>query len=64
MTIKELKKGEYFTLKAIENPTESQVWVRGEYDRETRKYECYKWADVNHTHEYAGTKEIYIDFTF
>lgn len=31
-TIKDLKRGEYFTLSSIEEPRESQVWVRGEYN--------------------------------
>ena len=28
-TISNLKKGEFFTLKPIENPTESQVYISG-----------------------------------
>lgn len=37
-TIKQLKYGEYFTLKEIEFPKENQVWIRDEYDREERAY--------------------------
>jgi len=62
--IKDLKKGEYFTLKQIDEPKESQVYVRGEYDKSERKYECYKWDDVNNTRFYKGEKEVYTDFTF
>lgn len=62
--IKDLKKGEYFTLKQIDEPKESQVYVRGEYDKSERKYECYKWDDVNNTRFYKGDKEVYTGFTF
>ena len=62
--IKDLKKGEYFTLKEISEPKESQVYVRGEYDKSERKYECYKWDDVNNTRFYKGDKEVFTDFTF
>lgn len=64
MTIKELKKGEYFTLKPIENPTENQVWVRGDYDKSSKKYCCYKFSDICADREFKGDKEIYTEFTF
>lgn len=63
-TIKDLKKGEYFTLNPIEEPQESQVWVRGEYIPEAKAYSTYKWADTNHEVLRKGNKEVYIDFTF
>jgi hypothetical protein len=46
-TIKSLKQGEYFTLKQIEEPKESQVYVKGDYDRSMKMYSCYKFDDVN-----------------
>ena len=64
MKIKEMKKGEFFTVKAINNPTEKQVWVRGEYDKSERKYECYKWDDVCSTRLFKGDKEVFTGFTF
>lgn len=64
MKIKELKKGEFFTVKQIDNPSDSQVYVRGEYDRSERKYECYKFSDINAFRYFKGDKEIYTDFTF
>lgn len=64
MTIKELKKGDYFTKKSIEYPKDSQVWVKGNYDRVERKYECYNFADVNRYCYIPGNKEIFIDFIF
>ena len=64
MSIKELKKGTYFTRKSIEYPTDSQVWVRGDYVRSEGKYEIYKFSDVNHTSLIKGDKEVFTDFTF
>lgn len=46
--IRDLAKGEYFILNPIEEPNASQVWVRGEYIREAKKYSTYKWEDTNH----------------
>lgn len=64
MTVRELKKGEMFTLKPIEYPRESQVYVRDEYDRSTKKYICYKWSDVNAERLLKGDKEVYTEFCF
>lgn len=64
MTIKELKQGDYFTKKAIEYPTENQVWVRGEYCREAKKYFVYRFSDVNDSTLMSGTKEVFVDFVF
>ena len=40
MILKELKKGEYFTRKNIPYPTDNQVYIRGDYDRTSKKYSC------------------------
>ena len=64
MLIKELKIGEYFTVKPIENPTEKQVFIRGEYDRTEKKFECGKFSDINYTRYIDGNREVYTDFTF
>lgn len=64
MLIKDLKIGEYFTLKSIENPTEKQVFIRGEYDRTEKKYECGRFDDISYTHYLSGKTEVYTDFTF
>ena len=39
MMLKNLKKGEYFTIKPIEAPTEKQVYIKGDYDRASKNYE-------------------------
>lgn len=62
--IKDLKKGDFFTLKEIEYPNEKQVYVRGEYIREEKRYSCYKFSDVNYERLFKGEKLVYIDFIF
>ena len=64
VSLKDLKKGEYFTLKQIDNPTEKQVYVKGEYDRESKTYSCYKFSDTNSERFIKGNKQVYIDFVF
>ncbi len=64
MKLKDLKKGEYFTLKPIEEPKENQVYIRGEYDRTEKKYECGKFSDISYTRYIDGDREVYTDFTF
>ena len=62
--IKELKKGEFFTLKSIDNPKESQVYIRGDYDRSEKKYDCGKFSDICYSRMFDGNKVVYTDFTF
>ena len=63
-TIREMAKGEFFTRMATDEPTMHQVWVRGDYDRATKMFECYKWDDTNHTSFLKGNREMYVGFTF
>lgn len=64
MTVKDLKKGDYFTLKEITDPAERQVWIRGEYDRASRKYSIINFADINRERLVKGTAPAYADMTF
>lgn len=64
MTIKDLKKGEYFTTKEIAEPTESQVWIRGEYDRTTKTYSATNFSDINRERFFKATKPVFTEFTF
>lgn len=64
MTVKELKKGAFFTKKHIDNPTEKQVFIRGDYDRELKKYECIRFDDISACCYLKGSAEVYTDFTF
>lgn len=62
--LKDLKKGEYFTLKPIAEPTEKQVYIKGDYDREERKYDCGRFHDISLNKMLKGTTTVYTDFTF
>lgn len=62
--LKSLEKGTYFTRKPIEYPTERQVFVRGEYDRSARRYECQRFSDIGDTVSLKGDALVYTDFTF
>lgn len=64
MTIKQLKKGEWFTIKDYVVPAEQQVWVKGEYDRTTKSYSCYNYADVNKERFFKADKQVFTGFTF
>ena len=64
MKLKELKQGDWFTLKPIEAPKESQVYIRGEYDRTEKKYDCGKFSDISYSRLLKGDTEVYTDFTF
>lgn len=62
--IKDLKKGEYFTLKPVEYPSEKVVWIRGDYERSEKKYSCIKWCDMCHENFMKGDRLVYVDFEF
>lgn len=64
MTLKEVKKGDFFTLKDIKYPKENQVYVKSDYDRSTKKYICYAFNDINKFRSIKGDKEVFTDFTF
>lgn len=64
-TVKELKQGEFFTLKDYgEYPPESRVYVRGYYERSSKKYECKKFYDWNAESFLKGSRVVYTGFTF
>ena len=64
MKLKDMKKGDLFTKKAIPHPNAMQVFVRGEYDRTEKKYWCEKWWDVADGKYFSGDREVYVDFIF
>ena len=64
MTIKELKKGEFFTLKPIAEPKEHQVYIKGEYDRAEKKYACDKFSDISACRYLKADTKVYTEFTF
>lgn len=59
MILKELKKGEYFTLKPYADPKDNQVYIKGEYDRETKKYCCGRCDDISYSRLLKGDTEVY-----
>lgn len=62
--VKSLKKGDYFTLKQIDEPKQSQVWVMQGWDRYSRVYYATKFSDMNQSKEFKGTEKVFIDFYF
>lgn len=62
--IKDLKKGDFFTLKPIEYPKENQVWIKGDFERIGRKYSCINYTDMNYERFFSGDKEVFLDFEF
>lgn len=62
--LKDLKKGELFTLKPVEEPRESQIFVKDEYDRSEKKYWCGKWSCYGDGKFISGDKIVYTEFTF
>lgn len=64
MKLKDLKKGDWFTLKNISEPKDNQVWIKNEYNRSSKKYLCIRWSDISDSKEISGNKEVYTDFIF
>lgn len=66
MKLKELKKDDIFSRKPLNNKEAlaSQVYIKGDYDRSTKKYWCQKWDDISKGIELKGDTEVYQDFTF
>lgn len=64
MTIKDLKRGEYFTLKPIAQPTERQVFIRGDYDRSDKRYEATRFDNIGISRLLKPDTPVYTDFVF
>lgn len=62
--LKDLRPGEYFTLRPIAEPRESQVYIRGNYDRSERKYWAQKFDDISAGKYIPGNREVYTEFVF
>lgn len=58
--VKSLNKGDFFKLKESAH----RVYVRGEYDRSTRKYACFAFDDVCYERLFKGEKLVCVGFTF
>lgn len=64
MKVRQCRKGEFITLKEIENPKESQVYIVCGYDRSQRKYELQKFSDINSFRYVKPDTTVFTDFTF
>jgi hypothetical protein len=62
--LKDLKKGDFFTLKPVEYPTETQVYKKGDYERSSKKYSCSRYDDFCKERFLKGDKVVYTDFIF
>lgn len=65
--IKDLKKGEFFTLHDVtsrEFIPDSMVYIREDYDRSEKKYSCFKADDICYSRLFKGDKIVYADFTY
>ncbi len=61
--LKDLKKGEFFkrvSKKGIGNC----VYVKGEYDKSSKTYECYKYNDINSFVYLKGDAVVCTEFEF
>lgn len=59
--LRNVKHGEFFRLA---NSETAPVWVRGDYNRSSKKFEAYKYYDVNYRNEFRGSRIVFIDFIF
>ena len=64
ISIKDLKEGDYFTLRPIEFPKESQVYVRGHYERSLKKFSVTKFSDTSSERFLRGNCLVYVGFFF
>lgn len=56
--LKNVKRDEFFRLANSEN---APLWMRGEYDRSRKKYECYKFDDINHWVDFRGVRLVFVE---
>lgn len=59
--LRNVKQGEFFRLA---NSETAPVWVRGDYNRSSKKFEAYKYYDVNYWNEFRGSRIVFVDFEF
>ena len=62
--LKDLKKGEFFTRKPIEEPKENQVFIKDFYVREDKKWFCQRWSNISDGIELKGDTIVYTEFYF
>lgn len=61
--LKNVKQGDFFTLKPIPEPNEKQVWIKGGYNRSDRDYTCERY-DGGGERFFKANRKVYVDFYF
>ena len=64
LTLGALKKGDWFTLKPISEPKDSQVYEKGDYDRSEKKYSCGRRDDISYERMLKKDTPVFVDFTY
>ena len=64
LTLGALKKGDWFTLKPIAEPKDSQVYEKGDYDRSEKKYSCGRRDDISYERMLKKDTPVFVDFTY
>jgi hypothetical protein len=59
--LKDIKKGELVRLSPSDN---APVWIRGEYQRDTKRFEMQRWDDISQFAYWSPTRLVFNDFTF
>lgn len=59
--MRRVNRGEFFRLA---NSESAPVWVRDDYNRSSKKFEAYKYDNVNYWSEFKGSRLVYVDFVF
>lgn len=62
--LRSLKKGEWFTIKPIAYPKDNQVYIKDDYDRESRKFLCGRCDDISYGKLISGDKLVYTNFIY
>ena len=62
--LRSLKKGDWFTIKPIAYPSDNQVYIKDDYDREEKKFLCGRCDDISYSRYFPGNKLVYTDFIY
>lgn len=61
--LRALKKGEFFK-RSIKGAPSKTVYVKGSYDKSSKRFDCSKFEDVNAFIQLKPSSLIFSDFTF
>ena len=59
--LKNVKKGDLFRLENTEN---APIWVKGDYVRSEKEYECWKYEDCMLFVSFRGKKIVFTEFEY